>query len=199
MFLSALGQFILWLHKRAQQAGRITVSCEEATQVLEALYGGMEFNLTTRMKTETKLRHKFEGLTDAQIAGLELRRGRPRNELAKKIQRVVINQIRSLDLVLCAVDELGYTPLLIRSLLQNHYWELRRHPLGSDAYVVYADLNHAINRATDKTKIVAFFLIAGCGPQEIGAVLKTNGSRRIGKAMAELSRILEGKTNRGRR
>lgn len=180
---SALGQFVLWMHSRAKKAGRLDVTCEEAAQVLDALCGGPVNNPAT----------------EAQIAGLELRSGRPRNELAKKVQRAAVHRLRSLDLTMRAVDELGYTPVLVRGLLQNHFWELKRAPLGSEAHLVYTDLSSAIDRATEKTKVVVFFLIAGLGPQEIGAELKTNGSRRIGKAMAELSRILEGRDNGGKR
>lgn len=183
MSLSALGQFVSWLHRRAEQAGRLDVTCDEAAQVLAALYGGP-------VSTPA---------TEAQIAGLELRSGRPRNELAKKIQRTAISRLRSLDLTMRAVDELGYTPVLVRGLLQAHFWELKRAPLGSEAHLVYTDLSSAIDRATEKTKVVAFLLIAGLGPQEIGAALKTNGSRRIGKTMSELSRILEGRDKGGKR
>lgn len=181
--ISALGQYVLWLHRRTKAAGCIKETDTEATQLLDALYGGPVNNPATK----------------AQIAGLELRSGRPRNELAKKVQRAAVNRLRSLELVMHAVDELGYNSVLVRGLLQHHYWELKRAPLGSDAHIIYTDLNSAIDRASDRTKAVAYLLIAGLGPQEIGAVLKTNGSRRIGKAVAELSRILQGRDKGGKR
>ncbi len=191
MSVSALGQFIYWLHNRAQQAGRIDINCEEATQLLDALS-------PTGLQSLARLRRQAEGLTEAQIAGLELRSGRLRSALSKKVRRAAVRRLRAPGLAVHAVDELGYTPVLVHGLLQNHFWELESAPLGSEAHLIYVDLSSAIAQATERTKVVAFLLIAGLGPQEIGTVLRTNGSRRIGKAMAELSRILERNNNGGR-
>lgn len=51
----------------------------------------------------------------------------------------------------------------------------------------------AIRKASDKTRTVAWLLVAGIGPQELGKLLNTNGSRKINRALAELARILEGR------
>lgn len=102
-------------------------------------------------------------------------------------------ELGSQELALANVDEAGYTAINIRSLLVNHFWSCKSAALESDAYSAYIDLSTAINQASDRTRTVAWLLIAGLGPQEIGKLLATNGSRKINRAMAELAKILGGR------
>jgi hypothetical protein len=175
MQVSSLGEFTLWLHKTAV----VTTQTQTASELLAAL-GGAQYPAG-------------EALTEAQIAGLELRSGRPRSQLARTVQRAAIRRLRELPLVLRAVDELGYSTTLVRSLLQTHYMKLQEAPLDSFEYAVYLDLKQAVQRASGRTQEIAKLLIEGYGPLDISDTLKTNGSRRISKATAELSRILEGR------
>lgn len=177
--ISALGQLVLLLHRWASDDGRLLVADVDAERLLATLTG--------------RMRPPEGEETTYERAGLELRVGRPRNEIAKKVQRYALRQLRDIDAVLRAVDELGYSPVLVRALLQLHYGELCGAPLGSDAHCAYVDITGAIERASDPTHEVAALIIEGFGPQEIGEKLGANGSRRIGQAMAELARILSGR------
>ena len=174
--VSHLAEFILWLHARAEQEKRIPFMTPEALAVL------------------CGLRHQpVIAETDEYRVGLELRDGRPHSELARRLQRRAMAETDDPMLVLANVDEAGYTVINIRALLSQHYWSLQDAPLGTDANCAYIDLTTAINRASDRTRLVAWLLIAGLGPQEIGKLLATNGSRKINRALAELARILEGR------
>jgi hypothetical protein len=171
--VSPLGTFIFWMHDRAsERAENIT-----ATELIAALRYG----------------HQVPDPIEARIAGLELRDGRPHSDLARKVQRGAMARLHDRRLALDYVDAQGYTPVNVRSFLSVHWGDLEDAELGSDENCVCIDLTSAIARAGDMTRTVAELLIAGLGPQEIGATLKTNGSRRINRAMAELSRILEGR------
>lgn len=175
---SALGKLILWVHEQALRARLISTVSRDADQVLDGIQGRVP---------------EFGKLSEAQIAGLELRSGRPQNDIAKTIQRRAVRYLQSVDAALGALDAMGYTPTVIRGLLQHHYSTLAGAAIGSDAHLVYVDLATAIEKASEKTREVVLLLVAGYSPQEIGVKLQTNGSRRIGRAMSELSRILEGR------
>lgn len=182
--ISPLGTFILWMHDRAAERVEDII----ANELIEALRHG----------------HTVPDPTEARIAGLELRDGRPRSDLARKVQRGAMARLHDRRLALDYLDAVGYTPVNVRSFLSVHWAELERGELASDENCVYIDLKHAIERAGEQTRTVAELLVAGLGPQEIGTQLSTNGSRRINRAMGELARILEGRyggqeTRRGRR
>lgn len=175
--ISPLGSFILWLNDRALSEGRVKNTTEQASDILIALRHGAD----------------LAGADEAARIGLELRDGRPHSEVARQIQRAALARLRDLTLLLINVDEQGYTPVNVRALLSIHYGELAYAALGTDANCAYIDLDVAIKQASDKSRIVAELLIQGKGPQEIGEELKTNGSRRINRALAEIAKILEGR------
>lgn len=172
--ISPLGAFILWMHDRA------TERVEDSTAEV----------LIHALRTGT---HTLAGPTEAEQAGLELRDGRPRSDLARKVQRGAMARLHDRRLALDYVDAVGYSPVTVRSFLSVHWAALEDADLASDENCIYIDLKHAIERAGETTRQVAELLIAGLGPQEIGATLHTNGSRKINRAMAELARILEGR------
>lgn len=171
--VSPLGQFILWMHDRATER----VENISATELIETIRHG----------------EQVPDPTEARIAGLELRDGRPRSDLARKIQRGAMTCLHDHRLTLEYLDTLGYTPVNVRAFLSIHWTALETAALGSAENCILIDLKTAIERASTITGTVARLLIAGLGPQEIGSQLSTNGSRRINRAMAELSRILEGR------
>ncbi len=179
---SPLSQWILWLHSRAIATGRVPEVTEESLEFMMGI-GGLS-------QAEP---------TEAHEAGLQIYDGRPSSELARKVQRRSLQEARSLPLILRNVDERGYTALNVRALLQ-HFFELQGSPtegdaLGEDGWMVYADLTAAINAAPDRTRVVAWLLIAGFIPAEISLLLESNGSRLVNRAMREIARILEGKHN----
>lgn len=175
--VSALGQYILWLHEFARREGRLKIADAEASTILETI-------------ARTGPAPKGRAPTEAEQLGLELRIGRPRSERAKHIRRVAVEQLQQPEVLLLAVDELGYSTLILRAILQGHYWRLKEAAAGSIEHAIYIDVQRAMSLASAGTRLVAYMLIAGYGPQEIGAKLQTNGSRRVGKALMELARIL---------
>lgn len=186
--VSPLGQFILWLNERASAEGRIPEINDEALDLLNALRDG-----ATREDAR-----KFETIH----VGLELRDGRPHSDTARKVQRRAVSELENLGLALVNVDEAGYTAINVRAFLTHHFFDLRRAPAGSDANCAYVDLIGALRQASERARLVACLLIAGYKTQEVGELLskrnqKTeNGSRHIHRALAEVSKILEGKYRR---
>jgi hypothetical protein len=176
---SPLSNFITWLHTRAVEDGRVPNLTPEAYAVMLGILG-------EPLGDNPNLR-------EAHLVGLELHDGRPHSDLARRIQRRAVSELSDLELTLQNVDAAGYTPINLRALLSMHFDTLRYAPLGSDANVTYLDIKVAINKASDKTRTVAWLLVAGIGPQALGKLLDTNGSRRINRALAELARILEGR------
>ena len=178
---SPLAQFINYLHERAVAEGRVPNLTDHELDVLDAIrLGGRD-----EWKKD-----------DVEItAGLELHDGRPHSDLARRIQRRAVSELADLELTLQNADAAGYTPINLRALLSTHFDSLRYAELGSDANAAYLDIKVAIGRASDKTRTVAWLLVAGLGPQELGKLLNTNGSRKINRALAELARILEGRQN----
>lgn len=181
---SPLSQFIIYLHERALADGRVPALTDHELTVLDAIRRGTG------------------SAEDQEVSvGLELYDGRPHSDLARRIQRRAVSTLSDLDLALQNVDEAGYTAINLRSLLSTHFDNLRYAALGSDANCAYLDIRTAIEQASDKTRTVAWLLVAGIGPQELGKMLNTNGSRKINRALAELARILEGRyyaeSNRG--
>lgn len=174
---SPLSQFIVYLHQRALADGRVPALTEHEIEVMDAIRFGAR-----------------EQPGDAEIdTGMELYDGRPHTDLARRIQRRAVSELADLTLTLENVDAAGYSPINLRALLSIHFDTLRYAPLGSDANAAYLDIKVAINKASDKTRTVAWLLVAGIGPQELGKLLNTNGSRKINRALAELARILEGR------
>lgn len=176
---SPLAQFIMWLHERRAHEGRIPELTAESLTLLEGLYDRPVAEHTPHQ--------------DLYNVGQELHDGRPHSDEARRIQRHAMLELGSIDLALSNVDEAGYTAINIRALLANHFWTCKGSPLESDGYSAYIDLSSAINLASERTRVVAWLLIAGLGPQEIGKLLATNGSRKINRAMAELAKILGGR------
>jgi len=125
--------------------------------------------------------------------GVEIYEGRPQSRQAKFLIRGVQKRLKDLPTVLCYVDDCGYSVLALRALLTQFYWQLRDAPVGSDEHCVYIDLEAAISKASDQTKVVAAALTRGFGSQEIGKALGTNGSRLISRSMRELRDILNSK------
>lgn len=134
------------------------------------------------------------GLTDPKGDGIgrELRRGRVTSEDARRVQKAILRRLNSFDLCVRLADAYGYNPILVRSFLSRHYRQMRRADLDSTAYSIFVDLRLAINASTLETRFVALALILGEGPQQIGNMLKTNGSRTVHRAMRELAQRLEG-------
>src|SRR5215217_1091122 len=113
---SPLAQFIIWLHTRAENEGRVPSIDAEAERFLLALNVG---------------RSDFRD--EVTLSALELHDGRPHSELARRIQRRATAETHDPDLVLANIDEAGYTPINVRALLSQHFWDLRYAALGSDA------------------------------------------------------------------
>jgi hypothetical protein len=137
--------------------------------------------------------------TEAHEAGLQIYDGRPSSETARRVQKRALQDARSLPLILRNIDEVGYTSLNVRAAL-NHFFELQAAPpagdaLAEDGWMVYADLTGAINEAPDRTRTVAWLLIAGFIPAEISTLLGSNGSRLVNRAVREIAHTLEGKRN----
>lgn len=180
---SPLSTFITWLHLRAVEDGRVPSITPEAYAVMMGILG------------EPATEHTAN--REAQLVGLELHDGRPHSDLARRIQRRAVSELTDLELTLQNVDAAGYTTINLRALLSTHFDALRYAELGSDANCAYLDIRTAIERASDKTRTVAWLLVAGIGPQELGKMLNTNGSRKINRALAELARILGGRHYEG--
>lgn len=176
---SPLANFITWLHVRAVEDKRVPALTDDAYAVMLGILGEPIGD--------------NPALNDAHAVGLELHDGRPHSDLARRIQRRAVSELADLELALQNVDTAGYTPINLRALLSMHFDTLRYAPLGSDANAAYLDIKVAINKASDRARAVCWLLIAGVGPQEIGKLLNTNGSRRINRALVEVARILEGR------
>jgi hypothetical protein len=174
---SAIGQLILYLNASARAEGRVTEYDETAKQVLDTL------------RSEDNPRGR---LPQGVVTGLELRRGSAHTPEAKAIRAYALGELRSYDRFLHAVDTIGYTPQLVRAALTLHWEQLEADPLGSDGNCVLLDIQQAVAKATPTTRAVVAHLIKGDGPQQIGEALDTNGSRVVGRALKEVSRILEG-------
>lgn len=187
---SAIGALVLHLHERAIQEGRLVVEDEGANQVLDAIRRGY------------RSRHYRRGAEQPAgvVAGLELRQGYARSAQAKAIRQGALNRLRDFPVFLRAVDELGYTPQVLRAALSLHYSRLDEAELGSDENCVLLDIKQAASRLdrqprkeeAPRPSEVIDLLAGGLGPQEVGAHFKTNGSRLVGRVLKQLSVELEG-------
>lgn len=187
---SAIGSLVLHLHERALQEGRIAVEDESANQVLDTIRRGY------RSKHYRRGGEQPTGV----VAGLELRQGYARSAEAKTIRQGALNRLRDFPVFLRAVDELGYTPQVLRAALSLHYSRLDEAELGSDENCILMDIQQATSRldkqprkeeAPRPSEVIAL-LAGGLGPQEVGAHFKTNGSRLVGRVLKQLSVELEG-------
>jgi len=181
MAVSALGQLILYLHSRALVEGRLHEDDATASQIIAVL-----------SDEQWQPEGKFRDLPLGVQVGLELRSGRAFSDEARNIRQAALARLRDYELLVAAIDELGYLPQLIRAALSLHYEQLEEEPLGSDGNCILIDLQAARAKAPEEVQHVVD-LLPSMGPQSIGEELDTNGSRLVGRSMALLNRILEGK------
>lgn len=181
--ISTIGQLILWLNERAREEGRIEVSDPVASLVIETLEGDGAVP-----------DGRFRDLPLGVQVGLELRRGRAFSDEAKAIRSAALARLRDYEVFLAAIDALGYTPQLVRAALSIHFERLLDEELGTAGNCVLLDIETARQRAPEDIQ-QAVDLLPRMGPQDIGVELDTNGSRLVGRAMATMSRILEGRYN----
>lgn len=174
---------MLELHRQAEVEGRLApldVTNEEdalAGQVIETLTGG----------------HDGKAKTEGALIGSELRSGRVNHQKAKTIRFTAGNRLRDYTTFLRTVDELGYTPEVIRAALIFHYEQLQYEELGSEGHCILMDIQTAVATCDTRTRQVVALLANGYGPQEAGAVLGLNGSRLVSKTMRDLGKLLEGR------
>lgn len=161
MRCSALGQFVLWLHKEA---------------------GAPPNEITEELSASAPPEHPV---------ARELYTGRIRSREARKIRKYALRALADLGLALRYIDAAGYTTVAVRALLTRHYDELWRSPLGSDAHCVYLDLCLAHKRLPPRLRAVVAATVAGYGPQEIGVAFGANGSRLVNRAIRAVVRVLE--------
>lgn len=173
MIVSPIGQFVLYLHERS---GNTFTSDPDAARLLDALRYG----------------YAPERDDPYELAGLELRSGVIKGDVARAVRRVAKAKLEDLATVLAYIDAAGYTTVSVRALLEHHFIRVKRADLGSDAHCAYLDLRSALDAASAVTQLVAALLISGYGAQEVGKALQSNGSRQIGRALSELARRMEG-------
>src|SRR5262245_33263325 len=129
---SPLAQFIVYLHTRALQEGRVPSLTNEAYAVMLGILGEPIGD--------------NPALNDAHAVGLELHDGKTHSDLARRIQRRAVSELADLELTLENVDAAGYTTINLRALLSTHFDTLRYAPLGSDANCAYVDIKTAIEK-----------------------------------------------------
>lgn len=200
---SALGQLILHLHERAKAEGNIRVREKEATRVLDVLRYGYRSRYYRRAGTTENA-----GVT----AGVELRQGMAQSALARTIRQSAIARLRDYAVFMVAVDTLGYSPQLLRAALSIHWERLASAEMGSDGNCVRLDIEVAVaaldtewktsgsrhseasgmDAQTPRPSDIVSYLQQGYGPQEIGKLYDTNGSRLVGRLLKALSNKLGG-------
>jgi hypothetical protein len=179
MRLSPLGTLILWFHTKAEDENRLEETNPVARDLIQVLDGTANFPAG-------------KPLSEGAILGIELFTGNARSEVAKAIRRQALGRLYNYNTFTEAVVELGYIPPLIRTALAVHYGRLQNEPLGTMGNAIYIDLLRATAALeADDLKIVTM-LISGIGPQKIGELTGTNGSRVLGKVLRQMSRYLEG-------
>lgn len=175
--ISAIGRLVLYLHECAEINNGVT---PRAAAFILALREGI-------------VSFMGEGITVEAAAGLEIRSGRAHSKEARSIRRAALARLRNYNVLLGAVDALGYTPQLVRAALAYHWTRLGREEAGADGNCVYIDLFSAMSQSPLDVRRVCAMLAAGYSSQEIGSRLGVNGSRAVGGAVARLGRILEGR------
>ena len=184
---STVGVLVLYLNERAAKEGRISVEDARATQVLNTIRFGHRGR-------------RGGAMPPAVIAGLELRQGGATTAVAKSIRQGALKRLEDFSVFMLAIDELGYTPQLIRAALSVHFPRLAQAELGTEENCILLDIQQATARLDNRhrkedaplpSEVVAL-LAGGFGPQEVGSRFKTNGSRLVGRVMKQLSVELEG-------
>lgn len=180
---SALASLILHLHQQAQAEGRITERYALADAVLAVLTNGPTPDVARP--------------SDGECIGRELYSGRTASVPASVIRRRAGQALTNYTVFLAAVDTLGYTPQVVKAAV-GHWQQLEDADLGEDGNCVLLDIRVALTKASEPTRKTIALLQAGIGPRRVGELLGENGTRLVGKAYLEVSRLLEaanGKAN----
>ena len=177
--ISALGQLVLFLHRLARGEPRLKERDPRAKSILWPLKA-------------RKYNPKWHS-DEHKLTGLELRNGAVTSETARRIRQAALKRSRNYEVFLRCVEHMGYTPQLARAAFYIHYHTPLHEELGSLGHCVLMDIQSALSRCDPRTRKVLTLLIHGAGPQAIGETLGTNGSRQVGDALRQLSRLLEGK------
>jgi hypothetical protein len=171
---STIGEFILWMHNKALDEGKIHIPTDpdegwwEGLKIVAALTVGKGHSV-----------------------GVELYRGKPDSPLARQILRRAMARLGNLDRLIAYIDDNGYTTIALRALLSNHWSNLQAAKLDTDANAIYMDVTAAVKRVSAETRYICAMLVAGMGPKEVGQKFNVNGSRRISRACLDLVAQLE--------
>lgn len=186
---SALASLILHLHQQAVNEQRVHVIDGTAERVIDLMRRGYR----------SRFYRWEEEMTEGTAAGIELRQGVARTEVARAVRQAAVSRLRNFSVFLLAVDTLGYSPQILRAALSIHWERLASATLGSDENCVKLDIEAALAQLdaragsdTPRPSDVAALLCQGMGPQEIGVVYSTNGSRLVGGLLKQLSDALGG-------
>lgn len=110
----------------------------------------------------------------------------------EKIRALAKKRLRGLPVVLCFIDDAGYTADAVRALYEHHHTTISSARLGSPENNAWVDISWAAKELPPTEQIALTLLSYGYTVTEIGRALGLNGSRFIMSACSQIAAQLEG-------
>lgn len=114
------------------------------------------------------------------------------------ILRRLLYRFRDFDQCVAYIDENGYTPAIVKVLLEEHFIKIAKSPAGSDAHCIYLDLYtaltqyHIFDGLHPMTRAITI-ASAELSTKQMDAKFQVSSSRILYSGCEAISNYLEGK------